>query len=212
MKKFIILLLMIICVEVPLINVNAQTGNLQEYRMIDHEIKKGTISTISRSELPNDIIPYKVNSQNEYKELLNNLSKESNTFEETTDIKEVSNYSIMAKKSNKYPYNKTATYTANSGTFKVVETAVIQVKNSKKELAIKSKSIKLTGFTYSLKLTDKHWNNSISKDKKTATVKCSYNIRHYIATPIGEIRVYDVPHSQSFKYSVNKGIYDKKLK
>lgn len=128
------------------------------------------------------------------------------TLQDTEENENMSNKS----RSSSYPMNVTKTYTTNGGTFKIVERAIIKIKNKQGDLQIKSTAINLTGFTYSLKIVGKQWDNTVKK--KVASIKCHFNIRHYITTPFGEIKMYDNPHTQSFKYSKDKGIFNKVLK
>ena len=171
---------------------------------IENQIKVGTIQSINKSQVPKDVQVIKTNTVEEYEKVLKDLSNE--TLQDTEENENMSNKS----RSSSYPMNVTKTYTTNGGTFKIVERAIIKIKNKQGDLQIKSTAINLTGFTYSLKIVGKQWDNTVKK--KVASIKCHFNIRHYITTPFGEIKMYDNPHTQSFKYSKDKGIFNKVLK
>lgn len=203
----IILSLCITCLTNTTIRASEKEDLKTQCETVEKQIKTGTIQSIDKTKVPKDIQVIKTNTPEEYEKVLKSLENE--TLQNTEEY-EKENMSMSNSLRSSYPTNVTKTYTTNGGTFKIVERAVIKIKNKQGNLEIKSTAINLTGFTYSLKIVGKQWNNSI--DKKVATIKCHFIIRHYITTPIGEIKIYDNPHMQSFKYSKDKGIFNKVLK
>ena len=113
---------------------------------IENQIKVGTIQSINKSQVPKDVQVIKTNTVEEYEKVLKDLSNE--TLQDTEEYENMSDKS----RSSSYPMNVTKTYTTNGGTFKIVEKAIIKIKNKQGDLQIKSTVINLTGFTYSMKI------------------------------------------------------------